>query len=562
MLIQKGFEYLFFSVAFVIWAINFMYVGLGCLALSKEFELDGIVEGWFGFRYDNTDYQWRKFRENLPIIVCFNLAFVAFGSYVKSFKRIRLLQLYYSAVGLVFVFVLHGQKLIYLLLIITIYRKVTMQLIDRKFNSLAVYTFIWVVPCSLKLTIDKFEGFSSFSSLLDFELFPWQLCFNFALLRMISFATEYKGFSQLSNTDDIEIIKQQNLFTSELDNVASNRIKHCLECHNSDFCQSYLIKIELDQADHFNYINYICYFFYPPIYFSGPIITFNSFIFQANISLQNHRKRDLWGIISKCKIYVMRVLILLVSFEFFNHFLFVQALINNNENATNEGLQKKLLENVSQTFFISFYFLCFIWFKFSIIWKVARLFSMLDGITTEENMNRCIYNNYCFEDFWRAWHKSFNQWLIKYIYIPIGGKNHKLMSIWIVFSFVALWHEVKWELLLWAWFICICLIPEVAFKKFINKKLEKHKLVLEVLQHSAASTYIFLLIIANLIGFGTGHDKFNVILLNLWNNIDLKTILLGYAHFIPSVYIMFWKRNKEEENLQANIKQLKAILKS
>ena len=59
-----------------------------------------------------------------------------------------------------------------------------------------------------------------------------------------------------------------------------------------------------------------------------------------------------------------------------------------------------------------------------------------------ENMNRCVHNNYNFEGFWRSWHRGFNQWLLRYIYFPLGGSKNKVWNIWIVFTFVAIWHDL------------------------------------------------------------------------------------------------------------------------
>lgn len=52
--------------------------------------------------------------------------------------------------------------------------------------------------------------------------------------------------------------------------------------------------------------------------------------------------------------------------------------------------------------------LVFIWYKFVSIWRIFRTWALLDGFDTPENMNRCMLNNYCFEGFWRSWHRSFN----------------------------------------------------------------------------------------------------------------------------------------------------------
>jgi D-alanyl-lipoteichoic acid acyltransferase DltB (MBOAT superfamily) len=66
---------------------------------------------------------------------------------------------------------------------------------------------------------------------------------------------------------------------------------------------------------------------------------------------------------------------------------------------------------------------------------------MVDGLDSPENMNRCLFNSINFEGFWRMWHRGFNQWLIRYIFLPLGGSRFKLFNIWIVFTFVAIWHD-------------------------------------------------------------------------------------------------------------------------
>ena len=95
---------------------------------------------------------------------------------------------------------------------------------------------------------------------------------------------------------------------------------------------------------------------------------------------------------------------------------------------------------------------------------MARTWALLDGIDCPENMVSCIYSNYSFEDFWRSWHRGFNLWNIRYIFVPLGGSKYKKYNIWVVFTFVAIWHDIEWNLVIWAWGICLALIPEIAIK--------------------------------------------------------------------------------------------------
>lgn len=51
-----------------------------------------------------------------------------------------------------------------------------------------------------------------------------------------------------------------------------------------------------------------------------------------------------------------------------------------------------------------------------VIWRFFRLWALLDGIDTPENMVRCMANNYSTLGFWRSWHRSYNLWLLRYDY--------------------------------------------------------------------------------------------------------------------------------------------------
>lgn len=82
---------------------------------------------------------------------------------------------------------------------------------------------------------------------------------------------------------------------------------------------------------------------------------------------------------------------------------------------------------------------------------------------------RCVCNNYDISGFWRSWHASFNKWLIRYMYIPLGGQKWRLCNVWPIFTFVALWHDLEWHLLRWAWLMALFLAPEMLCKAVIRR---------------------------------------------------------------------------------------------
>jgi D-alanyl-lipoteichoic acid acyltransferase DltB (MBOAT superfamily) len=62
---------------------------------------------------------------------------------------------------------------------------------------------------------------------------------------------------------------------------------------------------------------------------------------------------------------------------------------------------------------IAYVVLKMMWLKFLLIWRFFRLWSIADGILPPENMTRCMSNNCSLEGFWKGWHSSFNQWLVR-----------------------------------------------------------------------------------------------------------------------------------------------------
>jgi D-alanyl-lipoteichoic acid acyltransferase DltB (MBOAT superfamily) len=79
-------------------------------------------------------------------------------------------------------------------------------------------------------------------------------------------------------------------------------------------------------------------------------------------------------------------------------------------------------------------------------------------------------NNYSALAFWRAWHRSFNRWTIRYIYIPLGGNKKPIVNTLVVFTFVAFWHDISLKLLVWGWLIVLFILPEVLARMVMPPK--------------------------------------------------------------------------------------------
>jgi D-alanyl-lipoteichoic acid acyltransferase DltB (MBOAT superfamily) len=119
-----------------------------------------------------------------------------------------------------------------------------------------------------------------------------------------------------------------------------------------------------------------------------------------------------------------------------------------------------------QIFTLGYFNLNFIWIKLLIIWRFFRLWALIDGIETQENMITCMSNNYSGIEFWRGWHASYNKWLIRYIYIPLGGSSRRLLNSFFIFTFVAIWHDIQLKMLAWGWLIVLFIVPELVCTQY------------------------------------------------------------------------------------------------
>ena len=86
-------------------------------------------------------------------------------------------------------------------------------------------------------------------------------------------------------------------------------------------------------------------------------------------------------------------------------------------------------------------------------------------------------NNYSTLGFWRAWHRSYNLWITRYIYIPLGGTRNRVFTVVLVFSFVALWHDLSFKLLAWGWLVSLFIMPEVAARYLLPPSKVRRALV-------------------------------------------------------------------------------------
>merc|ERR1712228_726983 len=198
-----------------------------------------------------------------------------------------------------------------------------------------------------------------------------------------------------------------------------------------------------------------------------------------------------------------------------------------------------------------FLHLAFIWMKFLIIWRFARLWALFDGVVPTENMQSCYAATTQINQFWKYWHSSFYLWNKRYVYIPMGGSKYSVLfgknevlkytNILIVFAFTALWHgDFGASLLVWGSLMGLGMIPEILINKlYWSTQL---KIVVRMRNHSYLNRYVhalfgglndILLISANMIGYGPGFDA----MIDIWKTLlwtSIANIMINHMKWMQS----------------------------
>mgnify|MGYP001167222315 CR=1 FL=1 len=531
----KTWEFRFYYLAFAI-VVPLMFKAV--MKASSESNINyrkyaGMLsKGWiFGRKVDNSDSQYRFFRDNLPLLAGLMLLHTILKRVVLHVTKLPKLTFDFGF-GLLFLYAAHGVNAVRIIL-----HLLAMYSIGHIFkNNRKLATFLsWTYGIGALFINDRFRNypFANFLGCLSFldtgykGIIPrWDVFFNFTLLRMLSY--------------NMDFLERWNALSTPQSAASDNETLHSRPnwSASSDASTELGQSVILDErarlvAPHpiqdYRFTNYIAYITYTPLFIAGPIITFNDYIYQSLNTLPSINKRQ---IIS----YALRLVICVLSMEFVLHYAYVVAISKRKAWTGDTPFQISM---------IGLFNLNIIWLKLLIPWRLFRLWALLDEIDTPENMIRCVDNNYSALAFWRAWHRSYNKWVVRYIYIPLGGSNNRILTSLAVFSFVAIWHDIQLKLLLWGWLVVIFLLPEMFATQFFNryrsKKWYRHLCAI------GGVINIWMMMIANLFGFCLGPDGTKQFLNDMFGTSEGIVFAIGAsgALFI-AVQVMFEQREHEK----------------
>lgn len=187
----------------------------------------------------------------------------------------------------------------------------------------------------------------------------------------------------------------------------------------------------------------LCYLFFFPKIFAGPIDRVEDFVGQ----LREKKKPALEKLYHPIKMCIFACFYKYVIADR------IYYLCNEEYYGVNE-VCSILCYGVA--FFFDFY-------AYSIF---AIAFGKLLGIDLPENFESP-YRSLSFRDFWKRWNITLEIWLRDYIYIPLGG-NRVTMRQWrfnilLVFVVSAIWHDSTAPFILWGVIHAILLIAERHF---------------------------------------------------------------------------------------------------
>lgn len=483
-----------------------------------------LSQGWmFGRKVDNSDSQYRFFRDNFFLLAALVGGHVGLRKLVNAVSPVSRTAFDF-VFGLIFLGAIHGVNAIRLLLhVLIMFSIARLTQSSTKLAKLA----IWCYGIGSLFINDRYRTVqfgSIWSPLAVFDpgfkgiVERWDVFYNFTLLRTLSFNLDY-----INRFDGLkQKFLKKNDEEGDLSTPTSPNLKGIVDNER----ERINARLPIEEYNLFNYISYIAY---APLFIAGPIITFNDFYLQSRFTLPSIN-------IHRNFIYGLRFLFCVLVMEFLLHFMYVVAV---SKTGAWEG------DTPFQISMIGLFNLNIIWLKLLIPWRLFRLWSLLDGIDPPENMIRCMDNNYSALKFWKGWHRSFNKFVVKYVYIPLGGESNRILASLAVFTFVAIWHDIELKLLLWGWLIVLFLLPEYFatqyFKRYQNEWWFRH------LCAFGGVINIWLMIIANLFGFCLGEKGTKALINEMFGTVAGVRFFIGasIALFI-AVQVMFELREDEK----------------
>ncbi|KAM4772129.1 protein-cysteine N-palmitoyltransferase HHAT isoform 2-T2 [Rhinophrynus dorsalis] len=244
----------------------------------------------------------------------------------------------------------------------------------------------------------------------------------------------------------------------------------------------------------------LVYVFYYPVFHNGPIITFNEFSKQIQRQDTGWSRTDFYML----ALDIARLFLWWWLAELMVHLMYMHALYSN----------YTVLDKVSCWALggLALAQVLFFYIKYLVLYGFPALIIRLDGLDPPA-LPRCVSTMYSFTGIWRSFDVGLHRFLIRYIYIPMGGSHcglyGMLMSTALTFIFVCCWHGAHEYLWYWAIMNWIGIITEHAGKKLLGVSAIQDRInqylsprMYRCIHAAVSSVSTALLILTNLVFLG------------------------------------------------------------